>query len=180
VPNLSEDILAQYDDETDRQIATAAANVEGEHYMQLCLVGELIRICRQMGYERVGVAFCTGLHAEAETLVEMLEEHFRVSSVCCKVCGVDKQQLRMRQVCPDRRETMCNPIAQARLLEQDGCELNVVCGLCIGHDILFTKHSQAPVSTLIVKDRVLAHNPAGALYSGYYRRRSEVWEPKSS
>lgn len=31
-----------------------------------------------------------------------------------------------------------------------------------------TKHSQAPVTTLVVKDRVLAHNPAGALYSAYY------------
>jgi len=42
-------------------------------------------------------------------------------------------------------------------------------GLCVGHDMLFTRHSRAPVTTLVVKDRVLAHNPAGALYSGYYR-----------
>jgi uncharacterized metal-binding protein len=30
--------------------------------------------------------------------------------------------------------------------------------------------STAPVTTLIVKDRVLAHNPAGAIYSPYIRR----------
>jgi uncharacterized metal-binding protein len=31
--------------------------------------------------------------------------------------------------------------------------------------------SRAPVITLIAKDRVLAHNPAGALYCRYVRRR---------
>jgi uncharacterized metal-binding protein len=27
------------------------------------------------------------------------------------------------------------------------------------------------VTTFVVKDRVLAHNPVGALYSGYWRKR---------
>jgi uncharacterized metal-binding protein len=49
--------------------------------------------------------------------------------------------------------------------------MNIIVGLCVGHDMLFQMHSRAPVTTLIVKDRVLAHNPAGALYSNYYRRR---------
>lgn len=43
-------------------------------------------------------------------------------------------------------------------------------GLCLGHDVLFNKHSVAPVTTVIVKDRVLANNPAGALYSSYWTR----------
>jgi uncharacterized metal-binding protein len=38
-------------------------------------------------------------------------------------------------------------------------------GLCVGHDSLFTKHSEAPVTTLVVKDRVLGHNPVSALYT---------------
>ena len=40
------------------------------------------------------------------------------------------------------------------------------------HDTLFIKHSEAPVTCLIVKDRVLAHNPAAALYASgaYYKR----------
>ncbi|WP_274596750.1 DUF1847 domain-containing protein [Desulfurobacterium thermolithotrophum] len=49
--------------------------------------------------------------------------------------------------------------------------MNVIVGLCIGHDMLFQMHSRAPVTTLIVKDRVLAHNPVGALYSNYYKRK---------
>jgi uncharacterized metal-binding protein len=47
-------------------------------------------------------------------------------------------------------------------------ELNVVVGLCVGHDTLFTKHAAAPVTTFAVKDLVLAHNPLGAIYSGYF------------
>ena len=45
-------------------------------------------------------------------------------------------------------------------------------GLCVGHDCLFYRHSEAPVTTLVAKDRVLANNPAGALYTAnsYYRR----------
>ena len=65
---------------------------------------------------------------------------------------------------------MCNPIIQARALEDDETQLNITVGLCVGHDILFNKHSHVPVTALIVKDRVLAHNPVGAVYSGYYRK----------
>jgi uncharacterized metal-binding protein len=37
--------------------------------------------------------------------------------------------------------------------------------------MIFTIVSKAPVTTLIVKDRLLAHNPAGALYSKYIRNK---------
>ena len=40
----------------------------------------------------------------------------------------------------------------------------------MGHDILFNQYSMAPVSTLIVKDRVTGNNPAAALY-GWHRRK---------
>lgn len=49
-------------------------------------------------------------------------------------------------------------------------ELNVVIGLCVGHDSLFYRYSKAPVVTLIAKDRVTGHNPAAVLYTGYYQR----------
>lgn len=43
-------------------------------------------------------------------------------------------------------------------------------GLCVGHDSLFYKHAKAVTTTLVVKDRVLVHNPVMALYTaeGYY------------
>ena len=66
---------------------------------------------------------------------------------------------------------MCNPLGQATVLNNEGTELNIILGLCIGHDILFNQYSAAPVTTLAVKDRVLTHNPLGAVYSKYYLKR---------
>jgi len=59
---------------------------------------------------------------------------------------------------------MCNPITQAEFLNKEKTDLNIVIGLCVGHDSLFMKYSEAPVTVLAVKDRVLAHNPLGAVY----------------
>ena len=71
---------------------------------------------------------------------------------------------------------MCNPVSQAMLLNRAGCELNVVMGLCVGHDSLFFRHSEGLATVLVAKDRVLAHNPIGALNlaDSYYSR---VWGP---
>jgi uncharacterized metal-binding protein len=61
---------------------------------------------------------------------------------------------------------------QAKILNKQKTDLNVIVGLCVGHDSLFIKYSQAPVTTLITKDRILGHNPAAALYtSGFYYKR---------
>lgn len=70
---------------------------------------------------------------------------------------------------------MCNPILQAKILNNEKTDLNVVIGLCVGHDSLFYKYSDALTTTLITKDRVLAHNPAGALYqtNTYYKKLLE-------
>jgi uncharacterized metal-binding protein len=63
-------------------------------------------------------------------------------------------------------------VAQARILNAEGMEMNIIMGLCVGHDMLFSKHSAAPVTTLVVKDRVTGHNPAAVLYGQnfYYKR----------
>ena len=74
---------------------------------------------------------------------------------------------------PGRFEAMCNPVAQAMLLDSAGSQFNIVFGLCVGHDSLFYKASKAPVTTLVAKDRVLAHNPITAIYThqSYYHRK---------
>ena len=58
------------------------------------------------------------------------------------------------------------------MLNEEGTDLNVVVGLCVGHDSLFYKYSEAPVTTFITKDRVMGHNPAAAVYQAntYYKR----------
>jgi len=73
---------------------------------------------------------------------------------------------------PEYWETMCNPIAQAMILNRAKVDLAIMLGLCIGHDTLFIKYCDIPLTVLAVKDRVLAHNPLAALYlsDSYYRR----------
>lgn len=77
------------------------------------------------------------------------------------------------KVSPGEFEAMCTPVGQARALARAGTELNLLLGLCVGHDSLFMKHSVAPVTVLAVKDRVLGHNPLAAVYlaDGYYHDR---------
>jgi uncharacterized metal-binding protein len=130
---------------------------------------ELILYADEMKYTKLGMAFCIGLENEARIIHKILERHFELHSVCCKVCGIDKKILGLERLHDyEGVEAMCNPIGQAMILNKEGTQLNIILGLCIGHDTLFTKHSEAPVTTLAVKDRVLAHNPLGAIYSNYY------------
>ena len=71
------------------------------------------------------------------------------------------------KVRPGEFEPLCNPIGQAAVLAQLGTQLNIVIGLCVGHDSLFFAHSKAPVTVLVAKDRVLGHNPVAALYTSH-------------
>ena len=151
----------------------AAASLESSGYGVLTRVEELAQFARSMGYRRLGLAFCIGLSEEARLLHEYYaREGFRVYSVCCKLCGITKDSLGLERRHPEwDKEATCNPVGQAMQLRRCRTELNVIVGLCVGHDILFTRYSEAPVTALIVKDRVLSHNPAAVLYSSYGRGR---------
>ncbi|WP_340818762.1 DUF1847 domain-containing protein [Methanolobus sp. WCC4] len=159
-----------YEGEELRSMRTSAA-IEARHYMEKTRLEEIILYARDMGYERLGLAFCVGMEKEAEVTQKILEKHFQVFSVCCKVSAIDKENYGLEKLHPESFDPTCNPIGQAMILEKKGTQLNIIIGLCIGHDILFTQHSSAPVTTFIVKDRVLAHNPAGGIYSGYYLKK---------
>lgn len=165
------DIQNMYSSPEDQKILQVSTAIEGNYYLQKTRVEELIIFCREMNYKRLGVAFCLGLEKEAQTLCTFLRKHFTVSSICCKVCGVSKEDFGLKKIDPHKHEIMCNPLMQAKVLQDENTELNIIVGLCLGHDLLFTKYSHAPVTTLIVKDRLLAHNPVGALYSSYYTNR---------
>ena len=148
-----------------------SAQIESTFYMKKTRLEELILYAKGMGYEKLGIAFCVGLEKEAKVIYEILTQDFDVSSVCCKVCGLNKDGYGLDKLHGDTYEAICNPIGQSLVLNAAATDLNIILGLCIGHDILFTQHSQAPVTTLAVKDRVLAHNPLGAIYSNYYIER---------
>jgi uncharacterized metal-binding protein len=134
---------------------------------------------RRLGVSRLGIASCVGLLHEARLLQEILEANgFATCSVCCKVGSIPKDEIGLadgEKIRPGQFEALCNPIGQARLLNEAGTELNIVVGLCVGHDSLFFRHSEAPVTVLVAKDRVTGHNPVAALYTShsYYRRLRE-------
>jgi uncharacterized metal-binding protein len=167
---LADEISGKYSDPNVQKLMRVASEVEAAYYMKKCRLEEIIELGKKMNYSHLGIAFCVGLSSETEVLAQILEGHFKVSSVCCAVCGIYKDAFSLPQLNEQSKETMCNPIGQAEVLNRQKTDLNLIVGLCIGHDIQFTNFSQAPVSTFIVKDRVLAHNPIGAIYSGYYRR----------
>jgi len=166
--------LPLYEDDAVADLHRAATAIEARHYGKAPRLQEVIHFARERGVKKLGLAFCIGLTEEAGIIEEVLSRHFEVVSVCCKVSGIEKDSLSLERLRPDAaRDVMCNPAGQAELLNRAGCEINLICGLCVGHDMIFTRFSDAPVSTIIVKDRVLAHNPAGALYCRYVRRNLE-------
>ena len=160
-----------YDDPQIARLHRAASAIEARHYCQEPRIREIMLFAKELGLCKLGLAFCVGLATEAEIIAEILGREFEIVSICCKQCGISKKQFGLEQIDPDKDpEVMCNPAGQAIMLNEAGTELNILCGLCVGHDAIFSMKSQAPVTTLIVKDRVLAHNPIGAIYSQYIRR----------
>ncbi|MBN1935810.1 MAG: DUF1847 domain-containing protein [Anaerolineae bacterium] len=170
---------AAYDGREICELARAAARTEAAGYCKETRVEEVMSFARRLGVHRLGIATCVGLIREARLLQEILEANgFEVFSVCCKVGSIPKEAIGLSEedkIHPGQFEALCNPIGQALLLNEAGTGLNVAVGLCVGHDSLFFRHSQAPVTVLVAKDRVTGHNPAAALYTShsYYRRLRE-------
>lgn len=164
------DAAALYADAEDRRMMRAASEVEAEYYGEVNRIQEIILFSKKMGYKKLGLSFCAALSEEAAKTAQILEKYFAIETVNCKVCGVPKSEMGAME--SDRiGKISCNPIEQAEVLNSTGTELNLLIGLCVGHDAIFIKHSQAPVVPLAAKDRVLAHNPLGAVYcSAIYKR----------
>ena len=163
-----------YEVPTIVELHKAATKIEGKYYCKETRLNEIILFAKELKVKTIGIAFCVGLSEEAEKTEEILSRHFKVVSVCCKVTGTNKKDYKLKQINPAKEEVMCNPAIQAELLNDAKTELNVVIGLCVGHDSIFYMTSKAPVTTFITKDRVLAHNPAAALYCHYIRDNFET------
>ena len=147
----------------------AATTIEGTHYCNANRLQEIVFFAREMNYKKLGIAFCVGLAEEARILEQILSKEFEVDSVCCKIGGIKKKKYDLKKIRPNKDEVMCNPFGQAQVLNDAGTELNLICGLCVGHEAIFVKQSDAPIVSFITKDRVTGHNPAAALYCKYLR-----------
>ncbi|HVP08498.1 MAG TPA: DUF1847 domain-containing protein [Burkholderiales bacterium] len=171
---------AWYDDPEIRRISQESARVEAEGYCKWTRVEEIVEFARKMGFRKLGIANCISFEDHAYVLSGILESHgFEVVSAACKNDNIPKEALGLEdaeKIRPGQFEPLCNPIAQAELLNAHGCELNIVLGLCIGHDSLFFKYAKGLTTVLVAKDRVLGHNPVAALQLAdtYYSR---IWGP---
>lgn len=163
-------------DSVDGRLARAAAEIEGEYYGRLTRLEETIRFAKKLNVTKLGIASCIGLLDEASLYAKIVRTAgIETKTVICKVGAIDKTKIGLPddlKVCPGCNESCCNPALQAQVLNEWGSQLNVMVGLCVGHDAIFARHSEAPAVTFIVKDRVLGHNPAAALYTAkfYYKR----------
>lgn len=157
--------MSEYEKPEVQRIAVAAAETESEHYCRMTRVGETVEFAKKIGAKKIGLAHCVGLLAEAGIMAKILRQNgFEVVSVSCK-CGEQKKaDIGIPEKCHNTGVNMCNPILQAKYLNKAGTDLNVLIGLCVGHDSLFYRYSEAFVTTLVSKDRVMAHNTVGALY----------------
>lgn len=162
-----EDILESYNDNENLKIAKAAAQIVEESYGQKTRLEEIMDFAKRCDYQNIGLAFCIGLSNEAKVLSKVLSYNgFTVNSIICKNGGISKDFVGIDSSVP-----MCNPIGQAKFLNEANTDINILLGLCVGHDSLFIKYSKAPITVFAVKDRVLAHNPLGAIYQAesYYK-----------
>jgi uncharacterized metal-binding protein len=174
VPGIHEFAL-----QASRQEAACYANRHERPYIMQPSKTRIIEICefaQKMNYKLLGLAFCLGLAQEASIVEEIFKGRgFDVVSVLCKAGRTSKNNLGIAEedkIFQETDESMCNPIFQAKVLNKEKTEFNVLLGLCVGHDSLFFKYAEAPTTVLAVKDRVTGHNPLAAIYlsNSYYRK----------
>ncbi len=174
-PACLEAALEEYKQADNALAARAAAEVEAAFYGRMTRLEEVAEFAKRMHVKKIGIANCVGLSREAQTVAKFLRHKgFEVIGLACKAGATPKSNIGMN---PDSAlgPNMCNPIYQAQYLNAEQTGLNVIIGLCVGHDALFVKYAKALCTTLIAKDRVLGHNPAAAVYlsDSYYAKLME-------
>lgn len=151
------------------------AKVDGKNAPVYPRIREIIEFAKKTGKTHIGLAFCKSSSSEAAQIGKIFDSFgLDVDSILCKCGGIDKTEVgipaekKIRP--PDTFECCCNPLVQAKLLNDLNTDINVLIGLCLGHDMLITKHSDALVTTLIVKDKVTGNNPQAVLSNIFAKR----------
>lgn len=173
---IEQEVMKLYKtDEFVKKSTSVASIIEAQGYIHWPRLKDTIEYAKRMGFKKLGLAFCVGLRKEASKTAEILTKYgFEVFSVCCKTESIKKTDVDVPKEFTMVSKTgypigivTCNPVAQALLLNKAKTEMNIIIGLCVGHDITFTHLSKAPVTTFIAKDRSNPHNPAAVLYTHY-------------
>lgn len=140
------DVSSLYTDAERLRLAQQSAAVEGLGYGRWTRLREVAELAQRMGYGRIGVGYCPDMVREAVLTALFLRDY----------------QFSVR-LPPEPLD--CDPFGQAALFAEQGTQLNVVAGMCVGHEAVFIRASQAPVTVLVARDARLHHNPSAALYT---------------
>ncbi|MBN1786078.1 MAG: DUF1847 domain-containing protein [Candidatus Methanofastidiosa archaeon] len=182
-PKVFDEARGKCDNDDFRDINIPATKIERDGFAKVggknapCYprLREIIEFAKSSGKTHIGLAFCKGSSDEAAMIGKILDSFgLKVDAVLCKCGGIPKEEVGIPKENkvrgPDAFEASCNPLVQAEILNELGTDINVLIGLCLGHDMLFTKHSKGLVTTLIVKDKVTGNNPQAALYNVFAKR----------
>ena len=153
-----------------------AATLVVEETVDSTRVQDTIKFAHYLGAKRIGIATCTIMLNETRILSKLLSEAgFEVEAIGCKIDDNHRADFDLDPTKDGSDPVLCNPIMQALLLNEAHTDLNINMGLCVGHDALFAKYSDAPVTTLVAKDFPAANNPCSVLYTaktnGVYNRK---------
>lgn len=163
-PDLTKNVASYLQPERAELMRVADLSPFDDQHQLRSRVEELLFFARARQLSRVGVAFCVSLTKEAQALGRLLESHgVQAELVCCRVGAMDYDAIGLKKAHPERFAAICNPVAQAKLLNEARVDLIVQVGLCLGHDLILQEEARVPVTTLVVKDRALDHHPVEAL-----------------
>ena len=140
-------------DDLNTMILADSARLPGKNRVE-----EIRNFAKQAGIKRIGIANCVALQKETDQLKQTLDTDFEVYSIDCKCGKIPSKSI----LGNDAKGISCNPAGQAEYLALNKTELNIVMGLCVGHDMVFNSKTNVPTTTLIVKDREHKHNPIEA------------------
>lgn len=151
------------DPENRRVVEAAAASAGTAFDNKLSRLEETILFARGIGVRKIGIAGCVSLASEVRNAGKALRAAgFEVVGAICKMGTITHADLDLH-VGRKPDSVLCNPIYQAQVLNKEQTDLNVLIGLCAGHDTLFIKHSEALCTVLAVKDFKYDHHSVLAL-----------------
>lgn len=150
-------------DSKERDIMIASERVKRDIGLKITRIESILAFIEFLNVKRVGIVTCTTTLNEARQFQRILEaKHIQSVCVACKIGKVTKHSVGLP--CSDKQQVMCNPALQAKALELEKTQLNVMMGLCVGHDTLFFKHTKTPTTVLFTKDHITGHNAVQPLY----------------
>jgi uncharacterized metal-binding protein len=122
-------------------------------------IEEIRAFAKGAGFKKIGIAHCVMFPQETEIVKKYLSKDFEVFTVDCKYGRIRKDEM----LGGNGRRIMCNPAGQADFLNNQKTDLNISLALCVGHDMIFSKASDALVTNLFDKDFTNDNNPAQAV-----------------